>query len=227
MQFRCGSMSCHRSECKGLFWSRRVRLLTALIGEYALSKFFTLTLDPKFVEGDAWAYISYPWSKFRKRMARRCGAAWKFAAVLEGHKSRDVPHIHGFTDVWIHQRDWSTMWHASCGGSVVWVEKVESEGLSEYVHKQIEVAKYVGKAQLESGYKHRDKLRTLYRSQGLKAKFELTTSTEWCIVKENIYRDDGSLTDWASQKGIWSNGEKEQQGQDMETACRTVLEPCS
>lgn len=219
-RFLCGSANCHRVECKNLFWSRRVRLITALIEEYSLKKFFTLTLDPQMVSGDPWVYIHHPWAKFRKRMNRR-HSDFKFVAVLEGHKTRNVPHIHGFTNVWMHQRAWSTMWHDSCGGSVVWVEKVSDPKLSEYVSKQIEVARYVGKAQLGDGYKHRSGSRTLWRSTKLKAKFELTSLSEWCIVKENIYKEDGSLTDWASKKGVW-NGSKAQQGrQDVEAARRS------
>lgn len=216
-------MACHRSECKNLFWSRRVRLLTALIAEYDLIRFFTLTLDPSFIKGDPWRYIAYPWSKIRKRILRR-RADFKFVAILEGHKNRDVPHIHGFTNVWLHQREWSRLWHASCGGSIVWVERVESEGLSRYVSKQIEVARYVGKEQLAVGYKHRKEIRTLWRSKGLKAKFELTSSSKWCILKENVYREDGSLTDWAAKRGVWNGSETEQGRQDVEAACSTASE---
>jgi len=184
-----------------------VRLLTALIDEHSLTRFFTLTLDPRFIEGDPWTYIRHPWTKFRHRMQRRFPGGWKYVAVLEGHKSRDVPHIHGFTNVWLSQQDWSTMWHECCGGSVVWVEQVLDPKLSSYVTKQIEVARYVGKGQLLSGYKHRENMHTLWRSKGLKAQFELTEGGEWCIVKENIYKEDGGLTDWAAKKGLW-NGRK-------------------
>lgn len=225
-RFYCGNSACHRPECKNLFWSRRVRLITALISEHDLTKFFTLTLDPSMIKGDPWKYIAHPWSKFRKRMARLHGK-WKFVAVLERHKNRDVPHIHGFTDVWMHQRLWSSHWHGSCGGSIVWVEKVESPELSSYVSKQIEVARYVGKEQLAGGYKHRSDIRTLWRSKGLKAKFELTEGSGWCILKENIYKEDGSYTDWADKKGVWKYGKEKCFRQDVERACSALPAPCA
>lgn len=214
----CGSGGCSRPECVNLFWSRRVRLITSLIEEHGLSRFFTLTLDPDMVEGDPWSYIHHPWSKFRHRMKRRFNSGFKYVAVLESHKDRDCPHIHGFTSVWMAQADWSSMWHASCGGAVVWVEQVKSPDLGEYVSKSIEVARYVGKEQLKAGYKHRANAHTLWRSTNTKARFELTRTPGWCIVKENVYREDGQLTDYWEKRGVWSYGEDEQQGKDMETA---------
>lgn len=214
----CGSGGCPRPECANLFWSRRVRLITALIVEHGLSRFFTLTLDPDMVKGDPWTYIRIPWTRFRHRMKRRHHSGFKFVAVLESHKDRDCPHIHGFTNIWMPQEDWSKMWHACCGGAVVWVERVQSSKLGWYVNKQIEVARYVGKEQLKGGYKHRANAHTLWRSTHTKARFELTKASGWCIVKEDVYNEDGQLTDYWSKEGVWHYGQNKQQRIDVETA---------
>lgn len=190
-RFFCGGGSCTRPECQKLFWSHRVALLTALIGEHGLTRFFTLTLDREAVRGDPWDYIHSPWSKLRKRLNRRY--AFNFVAVLEAHKDKAYPHIHGFTNVWLAQRDWSAHWAGCGGGPIVWVEKVKDKALSTYVSKQIEVARYVGKDNLRKAYEQRGRHRTLWRSKGLKAKFELTTEPGWSIVKEHVFKEDGTM----------------------------------
>lgn len=183
-----------------------MRLVSALICEYGLTKFFTLTLDRENIPTgqNPWEYIHSPWSKFRKRMNRKYDD-FRFVAILEAHKQTAFPHIHGFTNVWMHQKNWSSMWKDVEGGEVVWVEKVEEEGLSEYVSKSIEVAKYVGKEQLLEGYKQKGSFRTLWRSKGLKAKFELDKSEGWCIIKEKVYKENGELSDFYAKKGVWSD----------------------
>ena len=205
-RFFCGHASCHRAECHNLFWSRRVRLLSALIDEHDLVRFFTLTLDPEFIEGDPWEYIHAPWSKMRKRL-RRINPDFKFVAILESHKDRDVPHIHGFTNLWLEQERWSLQWHASRGGRVVWIEQVKDQNLSNYVSKSLEVARYVGKENLLGGKRKNKGTRTLWRSKNLKAKYELTTEPGWVIIKEPVYKDDGEMTDYWTQKGVWHGGQ--------------------
>ena len=204
----CGSSHCHRPECRNLFWSARVRLISALIKEYNLIRFFTLTLDRSNIPGvvDPWDYITYPWSKFRKRMSRRF-TDFRFVAILEAHKNNDYPHIHGFTNVWMNQRDWVNMWKESEGGEIVWIEKVKDEKASSYVSKTLEVAKYVGKENLIKACKKRKGQRTLWRSKNTKAKFELQKSKDWCIVKDKVFNEDGQLTDYHAKKGVWSGRE--------------------
>lgn len=205
----CGSGRCPNPRCVNIFWSRRIRLISALIDEYGLSKFFTLTLDRKYISDkmDPWDYIHYPWSKFRKRMKRLYD--FRFVAILEHHKNKKYPHIHGFTNIWMSQKKWSRIWDKCKGGRVVWVEKVESESVSEYVSKQIEVARYVGKENLSAGYKEKRGHRTLWRSENTKAQFELTQGSGWSIIKEKVFNDDGTMTDYYAGKGVWSYGQKE------------------
>jgi len=187
-------------------------LITALIQEHGLTRFFTLTLDRERVEGDPWDYVHRPWSKLRKRLRRRFpgtvgrrpDASFNYVAVLEAHKNTAYPHVHGFTNVWLHQRDWSSLWASCGGGPVVWVEKVEDPQLSEYVSKQIEVARYVGKENLRIAYKEKKRHRTLWRSEGLKAKYELTPEPGWCIIKEHVFTDEGELTPFWKNKELYS-----------------------
>lgn len=204
-RFFCGNGGCAREECRKLFWSRRVRLITALIEEYKLIRFFTLTLDPEFVEGDPWEYIHHPWVKMRHRL-KRISPSFKFVAILERHKNRNVPHIHGFTDLWLKQSEWSRHWEESRGGKVVWIEKVKDKAASSYVTKTLEVAKYVGKDNLVIKYGEKKRCRTLWRTRKLRAKFELTKSKEWSIIKECVYKENGQFTDWHMKKGVWEYG---------------------
>jgi len=222
----CGAARCHRSKCRTLFWSRRVRLLSALIDEFSLIRFFTLTLDPSMVVGDPWVYVHSPWVKMRHRLKRR-RTDFKFAAVLERHKTRDVPHIHGFTNLWLPQRQWSHLWSECRGGKIVWVEKVADRDLSAYVSKELNVAKYVGKSNLVGVYKDRKVLRTLWRTRGLKAKFELQPRTEWCILKERMYKENGDLTDWATKEGVWAYGTNKCKRKDMAATRCAIPSNCS
>lgn len=214
--FRCGSMSCVFESCRWLFWSRRVSLITALVQnkECPLKKFFTLTLDRDIIpidrstyeRVDAWDYIHNVWSKFRKRMNRRF-EDFRYVAILEAHKDKDYPHIHGFTNIWMHQREWSYIWSQCGGGTYVWVEKIEDEKYSEYVCKQIEVARYVGKDQLEKGYKQKKSHRTLWRSKNLKAQFELDKEPGWSIIRETVYEEEKVTPFFQQRLGVNEDGD--------------------
>ena len=224
-RFFCGSGNCPREECRNLFWSRRVRLIAALIEEHGLKRFFTLTLDPAMIEGDPWKYIPVPWYKLRKRISRRY-SEFKYVAVLEKHKNRDCPHIHGFTNIWMEKQMWTSLWQKSGGGVITWVSRVKDESPSAYVAKELNAAKYVGKENLIEGYKQKSGGRTLWRSVGLKAKFELTKSEEWSILKEWVYDDEGELNDFFAKKGVWSGREQKQKRKNVEAACRPLSESC-
>jgi len=192
------------------------------VEQHGLIRFFTLTLDPKFVYGDPWAYVHTPWSRLRHRLKRRY-PGWKFVAVLERHAKRDVPHIHGFTDVWMPQAEWTRHWQECKGGTVTWVEQVKTPEASEYVSKQLKVANYVGKNCVVPTYKAGKQYRTLWRSKGLKADFELTAEPGWCILRENVYTDRGELTWYGHDlEGRMHGSQAEQQRQDVEATRRAV-----
>lgn len=184
-----------------------MKLVTALIDEYSMNRFFTLTLDPKLVNGEPWAYIQHPWSKMRKRL-RRIKKDLRYVAILEKHpgkkyvgpnhqyESRGMPHIHGFTNLDFDWYEWRRHWQEVQGGSGVWLEELEDTVTAgEYVSKQIEVAKYVSKDRIMPAYKVEKRYRTLWRSEKTKAKFELKKSDDWVIIKERIFDEDNKLTE--------------------------------
>jgi len=184
-----------------------VTLLTDMIQEYGLNKFFTLTLDPENVifdretleYMDPWDYIATPWDRMRKRL-RRIDPDFKFVAILEEHKENKRPHIHGFTNLWLSQEEWVRHWEGSKGGRIVWVERVKDASVSSYVSKSIEVARYVGKGNIVGAYGKKKKCRTLWRSRGCKTKKELTSEPGWSIIKDPVYREDGNMTRYAKER---------------------------
>jgi len=194
-QFFCGRRQCINESCKKMYHWRRVRLLDALVKEYGLNYFFTLTLDPSLDCGMCpWDRIPYVWSKFRHRMKRRTDGL-KFVAVLECHKN-GRPHIHGFWDRFMSWEMIKEQWSGAGAGAGVWLEEVKTSDVASYVSKQLEVAKYVGKEQLVTVPPNVK--RTLWRSTNTKASFEvkskdLTKESDWCIIKEHIYDSNGKL----------------------------------
>ncbi len=189
--FKCGKGNCVSINCRNLFYHRRVSLIQNVVDEYDLRKFFTLTLDRDMVDIEPWEYIHDVWCKFRKRMKRKYKGAFRFISVLEAHKNKNWPHIHGFTNIWMAQKEWSRIWEECGGGPVVWVERVEDGKVTDYVNKQLAVYKYVGKEQLTGAVASTKGERTLWRSQKLRAKKELTKSESCVIVKEDVFNDKG------------------------------------
>jgi len=175
-----------------------VRLLSDLVTTHGLIRFFTLTLDPSHCVGDPWDYVAHPWSKLRKRIAKR-HPGWKYVAVLERHKDRDWPHIHGFTDVWMAKADWTDHWDACGGGRITWVERVDTAAATTYVSKQLDVARYCGKDQLVGSVHAGKRVRTLWRSKGMRLDWELTSEPGWCILKTDMYDGDGHLTPYGER----------------------------
>lgn len=189
----CGRATCDRERCQKHFHRERIKLLDALVKEHNLIRFFTLTVNREIPEEIAWDVIHDVWVKFRHRMQRRFGDIWKFVAILESHKD-GYPHIHGFTSVWMSQDDWSKMWSESGGGKIVWVEKVkESESVSKYAAKELQVARYCGKENIRRGQVKKGEHRTLWRSKNTKAEFELQKKEGWSIIKKRVFDEEGNL----------------------------------
>lgn len=188
--FKCGKATCSSIECKKLFWHRRVKLIQSLVEEHRLNKFFTLTLCHESVDLEPWCYVHHVWSKFRKRMNRKF-IDFKFVSVLEAHKDTTWPHVHGFTNVWMEKKEWSSMWESCGGGKITWIESVKDKEISEYVGKELSVYRYVGKEQLSGAVARNKGKRTLWRSKGLKAGFELEKSDRYVIIKQEIFDSKG------------------------------------
>lgn len=190
LPFRCKSGRCERQECRDFFCRKRVATICNVLPKYGLTKFFTLTLDRSMPVWQAWDDISYLWAKMRRRLyreAKKAGIELKFVAVLEQHKD-GYPHIHGFTNLWLHKSLWSMHWYEVGGGKngsrIEGVKDLTNCG--EYVTKELNVAKYVGKDNVVGALQHVKKgKRTFWRSKGLKTDYELKpkVESEWKLVK--------------------------------------------
>lgn len=182
--FFCGLASCNRAYCQKLHYIKRVRLFSDLIPEYELDRFFTLTMKRDMTPESAWETIPHIWAKAR-RILKRIYVDLLFAAILEAHKD-GYPHIHGFCNVYIPQRVWSEVFSSCGGGSYAWLEKVEvSDGkIVEYVHKQLNIAHYIGKDNVITA-KHmvKPRARTFWRSTKMYTQYE----------KEQRNKEKGSI----------------------------------
>lgn len=187
--FLCGSRRCGREECKRIFHWRRVRLISTIVSEHCLDRFFTLTTDPEKDDGLCpWKAIPKTYDKFMKRI-RRLYHDIKYIAILEAHKN-GRPHIHGFWNRYIPWKDIVFHWSNSGGGIGVYVEYLRDiNKATDYVSKQLDVAKYVGKDQVVGVPTTVRK--ALWRSQHTKASFELKKETEWDIIKDDVYDSKG------------------------------------
>lgn len=205
-RFFCGSRRCERTECRKIFAWRRVRLLTELVEEYELRYFYTLTLNPNNFKDDrdAWNRISGVWANFL-RIIKRKYPSFQFCSVLEKHRKNGRPHIHGFCNLFIHWEEWHHHWSACGGGEGVWLEKVQqSQSLTQYVAKSIDVCKYVAKEALtEVAPQIR---RTFWRSAKMKSNRELTKIVTCAIVKGDVFDSTGKQLMFLS--GGSDNGEQ-------------------
>lgn len=194
-RYYCGLATCDREHCQKLFWLKRVKLLSGLIPKFHLDKFFTLTMDRGLTSQECWDTIRYVWHKCRT-VLKRDYPNFKYVSILEAHKD-GYPHIHGFTNTWIKTEEWSRRFSGCGGGEVAWVEKVKSGDITEYVSKQFNVVKYVGKNQVVTARRHlKPRQRSIWRSKGMKADFELEGKTaEWRLEKGTYFIDSENGVD--------------------------------
>lgn len=198
-RFFCGSAMCERSECKKMFWQKRVKLVSTLIIEYKLTRFFTLTMDREMPLEDSQSALPCIWNKFLT-ICRRKYPNWLFVAIRENHKD-GYPHLHGFTNQWMRQKEYSNHWQACGGGKMAWVEKVKSSGeMGEYVAKQL--GRYVGKQNLVCGKIDAGKgERTIWRSVGMKASYEEKEGKDFVLVKAKMFDNEGNMLYNIKQEG--------------------------
>ncbi len=199
-RFFCGHSTCDRPECIKRFWLARVKLISELITDYSLDKFFTLTMTRDMPVEIAWKSIAGVWNKFLT-MTRREYPGFIYVAVLERHED-GYPHVHGFTQTWVSQEWYSEKFAACGGGSIAWVERVKCTSSGEaasYVAKQL--GRYVGKQNVV-GAKRIIGIgkRTLWRSSHMKAAFELGGSSgKWVVLRGNFFDNEGKPTYYIEQ----------------------------
>jgi hypothetical protein len=109
--------------------------------ELRLTRFLTLTLDPKKVTGDPVVYLRECWNKFRVYLRRGYGESPKFIAVLEFQKEKPgnpgLPHLHILTDRFIHQEWIKRTWQKIGGGMHVDIRLVDLHRVANYLSKYL------------------------------------------------------------------------------------------
>jgi len=142
----CNTYAC--PSCGPRRYRRARKAIAAAAEKERLTKFWTLTLDPKKlpVDGDVKAQVKYLrecWRKLRVYLQRKHGRSIAFIAVVELHKS-GVPHLHVLLAEWIDHAWMKRAWSAVGGGEIVWVEPISIRRVSAYL------AKYITKERLNN-----------------------------------------------------------------------------
>ena len=199
-----GLQKFHRLNCK--CWSckhcgpkkaKRYRYLIAQLAEQEhLTRFLTLTLDPKKIQGSSVSYLRGVFNKFRLYLRRRFGSPIKYIAVLEFQKS-GIAHLHVLVDRFIPQ-DWiSDSWSALGGGNIVDIRYVDVHRIARYV------SKYLTKELLLSAPK-RSRRVTTSRSLHLLPKKDSNGS--WELFKVSIFHLFSRLSDLARDVQVDEDG---------------------
>lgn len=192
--FFCGLASCGRDYCQKLYYFKRTRLISHSIVEYDLKRFFTLTMDRKALCSESWKKIPYIWHKALTILKRKY-STFLFNAILEAHKD-GYPHIHGFTNTYIPIKVWSHIFNACGGGKIAYVEriKIKDGDISQYVNKELNIARYVGKDQVITARQMlKSRARSFWRSQGMyteeERKRKEAGKSDTILVWEDIYKE--------------------------------------
>lgn len=128
----CKSLRCSHCRDKKL---RELRSRIAqLSDELKLTKFASLTLDPKKLANPEHSdrYIRECWRKMRVLLQRKFGSSLSFIAVLEYQKS-GMAHLHILLGVYIPQQWLSQAWQSIGGGKIVDIRYVDVHRVSAYL----------------------------------------------------------------------------------------------
>jgi len=118
--------------------SRKLRRVRAQIAELAtkhgLTRFATLTLDPKKLLPDARSdrYLRNCWRKMRVLLERRYRGVVQFISVMEFQES-GLAHLHVLFGVYIPQAWLSQAWQSVGGGQIVDIRYVEIRKVAAYL----------------------------------------------------------------------------------------------
>jgi hypothetical protein len=152
-----------------------------------LTRFLTLTLDPKKIQGNSVSYLRGVFNKFRLYLRRKFGSPVKYIAVLEFQQS-GIAHLHVLVDRFIPQSWISESWSALGGGNIVDIRYVDVHRIARYV------SKYLTKELLLSAPK-RSRRVTTSRSLHLLPKKDSNGS--WELFKVSIFHLFSRLSDLA------------------------------
>ena len=128
----CESLRCPHCQTSRVKFIRS--RISELAGKFKLSRFVTLTLDPKRVPGDCRSdrYLRNCWRKMRVLLQRRFGESVRFIAALEYQKS-GMAHLHLLVGVYIPQNWLSEAWQSIGGGMIVDIRHVDVHRVSAYI----------------------------------------------------------------------------------------------
>lgn len=138
-RFRCKSYACGRCGPRKI---RRIRKrIVGLAVQHHLTRFLTLTLDPKKLpEGiDVRAKIAYlqaVWRKMREYIRRYLGRSLVFVAVLE-LQGNGNPHLHLLIDEYLPKEWISKAWQAIGGGWATRIERAQINRVAAYLAKYL------------------------------------------------------------------------------------------
>jgi len=156
---------------------RYKRLIAELAEREGLTRFLTLTLDPKKVEGNSVQYLRKVFNKLRVYLRRREGSPIKYIAVLELQKS-GLAHLHLLIDRYIPWAWIRESWTAVGGGSQVFIKFVDVHRIARYL------SKYLTKDLLLSAPKRSRRITTSRSVQLIPKKM---TDRVWHLLRVSIF----------------------------------------
>jgi len=146
--------------------------------EHGLSRFLTLTLDPKKIkpDQDPIKLLRGSWRKFRVYLARKYKTTVSFISVVELHQS-GIPHMHVLVDRFIKQSWISANWSKLGGGRIVDIR---------FVRDLDKMGWYLGKYLSKEGIMNLPKgVRRYSTSQDIKLRKKADTSG-WELLKTDL-----------------------------------------
>lgn len=140
MRLLCQSLRC--PQCRAPRAKHVRSRIAELAQKHRLTRFVTLTLDPKkvSVEERSDRYLRNCWRKMRVLLQRKFGASLCFIAVLEYQKS-GMAHLHFLVGVYIPQAWLSVAWQSIGGGMIVDIRYVDVHRVSAYLTPYLTGAK--------------------------------------------------------------------------------------
>jgi len=201
---------------------RLIKSIETWTRDHDLSRFMTLTLDPKKIPNnlEREKYMRNVWSKFRVYLGRKLGKGVEYIAVMEYHKS-GIPHLHVLINQFVPQKWISSSWSKLGGGYIADIKRVVDISKIGYY-----LGKYLTKDMILSAPKDSRRYTT---SRGIKLNkhyvhtgqldlFDHKGKTKWeimggeieeyyvgagnSIIAEEMDRDDGWIDFFAIPKPV-------------------------
>ncbi len=171
-------LGCKAWTCPSCGPKKAKRLRKAIVvvaNERKLTRFLTLTLDPKACSADqSIDHIRECWRKLRIYFNRRYKVSITFIAVLELQKS-GYAHLHVLVDRYIPQRWLQQSWQSLGGGKFVNIKWVDVHRIAAYL------SKYFTKEILLADFKARTRRYSSSRDIHLMVKDK--TESKWNLCK--------------------------------------------